>query len=114
MDDLEDNRDLYRQFFTHKGFGFIAASSGPEGLAEAARVLPDVIVLDLGMPGMDGWEVITRLKADPATSAIPVIALTGHVTDESKRRALEAGVDEYCTKPCRPDELLAAVQRHLR
>jgi CheY-like chemotaxis protein len=72
-----------------------------------------VVVLDLGMPGMDGWEVARRLRADPVTAAVPIIALTGHVLDDSRRRALDAGVNEYLTKPCLPADLVAAVKRHL-
>ena len=113
VDDVEDNRDLYAQFFMHKGWRTAVASDGYEALARATSLRPDVIVLDLGMPGMDGWEVAQRLKSDPATSSIPIIALTGHALDDSRRRARAAGVDEYLTKPCLPDYLAETVARNL-
>src|SRR3954469_6145340 len=91
-----------------------AQENGPEGLTSAAGLRPDVIVLDLGMPVMDGWEGARRLKVDPVTRTIPVIALTGHVLGDSQRRAREAGVDEFLTKPCLPQDLAEAIKRHLR
>jgi CheY-like chemotaxis protein len=113
VDDVEDNLDVYTQFFAHNGWRTATASSGQVALTQAAGLHPDVIVLDLGMPGMDGWEVARRLKADPVTRSIDIIALTGHALDDSRRRAVEAGVDEYLTKPCLPADLAAAVKRHL-
>jgi CheY-like chemotaxis protein len=113
VDDVEDNLDVYGQFFAHNGWRTATASSGKEALARAAGLRPDVIVLDLGMPGMDGVEVARRLKADPVTRTTRIIVLTGHVLDNARRRALEAGADEFCTKPCLPADLAAAVKRHL-
>lgn len=113
VDDVEDNLDVYRQFFVHKGWRTATASSGQDALTQAAAIRPDVVVLDLGMPGMDGWEVARRLKSDPVTRAIHVIALTGHALDDSRLRALEAGVDEYLTKPCLPADLATAVTKRL-
>jgi two-component system, cell cycle response regulator DivK len=113
VDDVEDNLDVYSQFFIHNGWRTMTAADGPDGLRKAAASRPDVIVLDLGMPGMDGWEVARRLKADPATRSIPVIALTGHVMGDSRRRARDAGVIEYLTKPCLPQDLAEAVRRQL-
>jgi len=113
VDDVEDNIDVYRQFFVHNGWRTATASSGQEALTQAAGLRPDVVVLDLGMPGMDGWEVARRLRADPVTRAIPIIALTGHALDDSHRRAIEAGVDDYLTKPYLPTDLLAAIKRLL-
>jgi CheY-like chemotaxis protein len=114
VDDVDDNLDLYTQFLTHKGWRTATAGNGQDALAQAASLRPDIIVLDLGMPGMDGWEVARRLKADPVTKAIPLVALTGHALDDSRRQAVDAGVDEYCTKPCLPADLLAVLTRHLR
>jgi CheY-like chemotaxis protein len=113
VDDVFDNLDVYSQFFTHKGWRTTTASTGQDALTQAAALRPDVIVLDLGMPGMDGWEVARRLKADVLTRSIHIIALTGHALDDSRRRAMDAGVDEYLTKPCLPTDLLAAATRHL-
>jgi two-component system, cell cycle response regulator DivK len=114
IDDVEDNRDVYEQFLRHAGFRVALAADGEEGLAKAVTLQPNVIVLDLGLPVMDGWEVARRLKASQATRGIPVVALTGHVTKESRERALRAGVDEYCTKPCAPKDLVASIRRHLK
>jgi len=113
VDDVADNLDVYTQFFVHNGWRTATASSGQDALTQAALLRPDIVVLDLGMPGMDGWEVARRLKDDPVTRALPIIALTGHALDDSRRRAVDAGVDEYLTKPCLPTDLLAAVKRRL-
>jgi CheY-like chemotaxis protein len=114
IDDVEDNRDVYTQFLSHQGWRVATAVDGEDGLAKAESLRPSVIILDLGLPKMDGWEVAQRLKNTPATSAIPIVALTGHVTRESRQRALTAGVDEFCTKPCLPPDLIATIRRHLK
>ena len=113
VDDVEDNLDVYTQFFLHNGWRTATAANGPAALVQASELQPAVMVLDLGMPGMDGWEVARRIRADPKTAGIPIIALTGHVLGDSRRRAKEAGVDEYLTKPCLPQDLAEAVKRHL-
>jgi two-component system, cell cycle response regulator DivK len=113
VDDVEDNLDVYAQSFAHHGWRTGTASTGQAALAQATMLRPEVVVLNLGMPGMDGWEVARRLRADPVTAAVPIIALTGRVFDDSRRRALDAGVNEYLTKPCLPADLVAAVKRHL-
>jgi two-component system, cell cycle response regulator DivK len=113
VDDVADNIEVYAQFFLHRGWRTATASDGQESLTSAAGLRPDVIVLDLGMPGMDGWEVARRLKADAITRSIPILALTGHVLGDSRRRALEAGVEEFLTKPCLPQDLAEAIKRHL-
>jgi two-component system, cell cycle response regulator DivK len=114
IDDSEDNREVYAQFLTHVGWRVAIAVDGVEGLAQATELKPDAIVLDLGMPKMDGWEVAKRLKANHVTRRIPVLALTGHALDQSKQRAEAAGVDDYLVKPCLPAELVAAIRRHLK
>lgn len=114
IDDSEDNREVYAQFLQHVGWRVAIAVDGVEGLAQATALRPDAIVLDLGMPKMDGWEVAKRLKADSVTRRIPVLALTGHALDQSKQRAVAAGVDAYLVKPCLPADLVAAIRRHLK
>lgn len=114
IDDNEDNRDLYEQFLEHKGWRVATASDGVLGLERATSLHPDVIVLDLGLPKIDGWEVARRLKGDPNTEAIPVIAVTAHAMGGSKQRALAAGVDAFQTKPFLPQELVAEIERLLR
>jgi len=114
IDDAEDNREVYVQFFEFQGWRTATASDGRDGLDKAAALKPDVIVLDLSLPIMDGWEVARRLKSNQATKAIPVLALTGHALDGSRKKALAAGVDEYLTKPCLPADLAATIRRHLK
>jgi CheY-like chemotaxis protein len=114
IDDVEDNRDVYAQFLRHEGWRVVTAADGEDGLAKATALEPSVIILDLGLPKMDGWEVAHRLKSAPATSGIAVVALTGHVTAEARQRAMTAGVDEFCTKPCLPADLVATIRRHLK
>ena len=114
IDDVEDNREVYTQFLSHQGWRVATAADGEDGLAKAQSLQPSVIILDLGLPKMDGWEVAQRLKNTPATSAIPIVALTGHVTREARQRALTAGVNEFCTKPCLPPDLVATIRRHLK
>ena len=114
IDDVEDNREVYAQFLRHEGWRVATAEDGEDGLAQAMELQPSVIILDLGLPKMDGWEVAHRLKSTPATSAIAVVALTGHVTAEARSRALTAGVNEFCTKPCLPADLVATIRRHLK
>lgn len=114
IDDAEDNREVYVQFFEFQGWRTATASDGEDGLDKASALVPSVIVLDLSLPVMDGWEVARRLKANGKTRTIPVIALTGHALDDSRRKAMAAGVDEYLTKPCLPADLAAVIRRHLR
>jgi CheY-like chemotaxis protein len=113
IDDTEDNREVYVQFFRHQGWRVSAAEDGIEGLRLAAEQLPTLIVLDLGLPKMDGWQVAEHLKANPATRHIPIIACTGHAGEDLKKRALAAGVAEYVVKPCLPADLVARIKRHL-
>ena len=114
IDVAEDNREVYLQFFEFQGWLTASASDGQDGLDKASALKPSVIVLDLSLPIMDGWEVARRLKSDPATKAIPLLALTGHALDDSRKKALAAGVDDYLTKPCLPADLAAAIRRHLK
>lgn len=113
VDDVADNCAIYSHFFDCMGYRVLTAGDGPTGIAMARTERPDVILLDLGIPVIDGWEVTRRLRADPATRGISIVALTGHVTGEARQRALDAGVDSYLMKPCRPDEVLAEVRRQL-
>ena len=111
VDDTEDNRDVYAQYLTMSGFRVELAVDGVEAVEKAARVKPDVIVMDLSMPRLDGWAATRQIKAAPETSAIPVIALSGNAASESKLRALQAGCSGYLTKPCLPDVLVAEIRR---
>ena len=111
VDDAEDNREVYAQFLHFAGFRVEFAVDGVEAIEKAASLRPDVIVMDLSLPRMDGWEATRRIKADPETRGIPVIALTGHAVSESKRKAQEVGCSGYLTKPCLPDVLVSEIRR---
>jgi CheY-like chemotaxis protein len=113
VDDSEDNREVYAQYLTLSGFRVESAVDGVEAVEKAAALIPDVIVMDLAMPRLDGWEATRRIKAAPATSGIPIIALTGNADSESRRRTQEVGCAGYLTKPCMPDVLLSEIRRLL-
>lgn len=109
IDDTADTRDLYLHYLAAHGIEVMSAVDGPSGLDAARLSHPDVIVLDMSLPRLDGWEVARRLKADVATRDIGLIAVTGHATGEARQRALDAGIDEYLVKPCAPEDVLAAI-----
>ena len=110
VDDTSDTRDIYSLYLSSKGFKVPTARDGVSGLEAACTHQPDVIVMDLSMPGVDGIEAIRRLKADPRTSHIPVVLLTAYPLHAVQGGALEAGADDFLTKPCLPDQL----ERHVR
>jgi len=113
VDDVEDNRLLYVEYFRACGLETDDAADGNEALQKAQRCHPDVVVMDVAMPGMDGFEATRRLKHDDRTSDIFVVALTGHAEQRYREEAERAGVDVFVTKPCLPAELLAYVQAAL-
>jgi CheY-like chemotaxis protein len=113
VDDIEDCRDVYGQFLAHAGYQVVEAADGQEALAKATSLRPDVIVMDLWMPHLDGWESIRRLKASPTTVDIPVLVLTGDAYAQARREAVEAGCQAYLVKPCLPMDVAAEVGRLL-
>jgi CheY-like chemotaxis protein len=113
VDDFPDNREMYAQYLTFKGYRVAEAGDGHDALAKAGALRPDVIVMDLSMPGLDGWEATRRLKADSTTRHIPVIALTGHALTGHAEGAHAAGADAFVTKPCVPSDLAAQIRRIL-
>jgi two-component system cell cycle response regulator DivK len=113
VDDFQDNREMYAEFLTFSGFTVAEATTGHEALARAFELLPDLILMDLSLPGLDGWEATRRLKADERTRTIPVVALTGHALAEHSRDAHDAGCDAFITKPCLPDDLVAQIRKIL-
>lgn len=113
VDDVEDARQMYSEYLTHTGWRVETASDGQEAMEKALEHSPDVIVMDLAMPGFDGWSATRALKADPRTARIPIIVLSAHALADSIARAREAGCDAYLTKPCLPDQLVAELQRQL-
>lgn len=89
------------------------AEDGPSGLEAARSSMPDLLVLDIGLPQMDGWEVLRHLRNDEATISLPVLVLTAHAEEESRRRATEGGADGFVTKPFQPDDFRREVKRLL-
>lgn len=109
VEDNEMNRDMLSRRLKKKGFDVVMAFDGQHGLDMAASEAPDLILLDMSLPVMDGWEAAGRLKSSDATKAIPVIALTAHAMAGDKEKALEAGADDYDTKPVDLNRLLEKI-----
>lgn len=112
-DDTRDSRELYGLYLSHQGFAVELASDGAAAVDAAIKLRPDVIVMDLSMPQLDGIAATIRLKAHPRTQSIPVILLTGYPYKAIAGGALEGGVDVFLTKPCLPEDLEAHVRRLL-
>ena len=114
---LEDNEDnlymLTLRFDVLGGYEIVSAPDGAKGIALAAAERPDLILMDLNLPVVDGWEATRRLKDDPATRDIPIIALTAHAMAGDREKALAAGCDEFDTKPVEFDRLLAKIEQVL-
>lgn len=113
VDDFVDNREMYVEYLEHVGFRVLEASDGAGAIAIARAEKPSVIVMDLSLPGIDGWEATRVIKSDPTTRDIAVIVLTGHAEAKSKERAIAAGCDAFVTKPCLPSDVAEEVRRHL-
>jgi two-component system, cell cycle response regulator DivK len=113
VDDSEDVREMCSEFFVHAGLRVVSAVDGDHGLWKVVLLKPDIVIMDLAMPLIDGWAATKQLKKDPKTRHIPVVVLTGHVVEEELERARAAGADEVLTKPCEPKALLAVIQRLL-
>jgi len=113
VEDNEMNRDMLRHRLRRKGFDVATAKDGVEGVAQARASKPDLILLDMSLPLMDGWTVATELKADRETATIPIIALTAHAMAGDRDKALAAGCDEYETKPVEFLRLLEKIQQFL-
>jgi CheY-like chemotaxis protein len=113
VDDYEDAREMYAEYLRFSGFRVAEARNGNEALEQAFTLKPDLILMDLSLPGMDGWEATRQLKADDRTRNIPVVALTGHALAGASEGAKRAGCDSFVTKPCLPDDLVVEVRRML-
>jgi two-component system, cell cycle response regulator DivK len=111
VDDYQDAREMYAEYLEFSGFRVAEAKNGQEALDKAFELTPDVILMDLSLPVMDGWEATRRLKGDARTRHIPVVALTGHALKGHSDNANEAGCDAYVTKPCLPDALVDQVRK---
>jgi CheY-like chemotaxis protein len=114
VEDDEMNRDMLSRRLELHGFHIVPAIDGREGLALAAAEAPALILMDMSLPEMDGWETTRRLKADAATRSIPVLALTAHAMVSDREKALRAGCDDYDTKPVDLPRLLAKMEALLR
>ncbi len=113
VEDNEMNRDMLSRRLTRNGFEVMVAVDGGEGLAMALREKPDLILMDMSLPVMDGWEATRRIKGAPETKDIPVIALTAHAMAGDRDKALEAGCDDYDSKPVELERLLGKIERLL-
>ncbi len=113
VEDNELNRDMLERRLLRKGFQVILAANGAESIAKAAQDSPDLILMDLSLPGIDGWEATRRIKADNETAVIPIIALTAHAMTGDREKALAAGCDDYDSKPVELERLLGKIQRLL-
>ena len=110
VEDNEMNRDMLTRRLERKGFEVVIAVDGQAGIDMAASSSPDIILMDLSLPVIDGWEATRRIKADPATQSIPVIALTAHAMAGDEQKALDAGCDDYDTKPIDLKRLLGKIE----
>jgi two-component system cell cycle response regulator DivK len=108
-DDQEDNRIILSAILTHYGYGILQASNGHEAVEQAIQHLPDLILMDIEMPGMDGWEATRLIKADPAARAIPVVAVTAQ-NQRARATLLEAGFCAFVRKPVLPRDVVRAVE----
>jgi two-component system cell cycle response regulator DivK len=113
VDDQSELRQMYAEQFTLSGFDVIEAGNGADAIAHTTAHFPDVVLMDLGLPVLDGWEATRRLKNDTRTQHIPVVALTAHDGSGELERATRAGCDWFVPKPCPPDALIAEIRRVL-
>jgi CheY-like chemotaxis protein len=110
VEDNEMNRDMLSRRLARKGYEVLIAVDGEKGVAVARASVPDLILMDMSLPVMDGWEATRRLKADRALMKIPIIALTAHAMANDREKAIEAGCDDYDTKPIELPRLLGKME----
>ena len=111
VEDNEMNRDMLSRRLIRRGFQVVFAMDGQQGIDLARSERPDVILMDMSLPVIDGWEASRRLKADDATRSVPVIGLTAHAMSGDREKAIEAGCDDYDTKPVELDRLITKIER---
>src|SRR5688572_22890113 len=114
VEDNEMNRDMLSRRLIRKGYEVVMALDGQQGVDMAKSGAPDIILMDMSLPVIDGWEATRQVKADPATQKIPVIALTAHAMAGDREKALEAGCDDYDTKPVEFTRLLEKIEALLK
>ena len=113
VDDVAHGREIFAEYLEFRGFRVATAADGQEAMDRAFELRPDVILMDLSLPRVDGWEATRRLKQDERTKAIPIIALTAHALAAAHDKAKEVGCDAVVTKPCLPRDLEQEVRRQL-
>ena len=113
VEDNEMNRDMLSRRLTRRDYEVIFAFDGQEGLDKMKSESPDVVLMDMGLPVMDGWEATTKAKADPEISDIPIIALTAHAMETDKQKALDCGADDFDTKPVDFKRLLEKIESNI-
>jgi CheY-like chemotaxis protein len=113
VEDYTDAREMYAAYLSFSGYRVAEATNGVEAIERTLELMPDIILMDLALPRMDGWEATRRLKLDQRTRHIPIVALTGHALAGHAEGARLAGCDAFVTKPCLPDALVAEIQRML-
>ena len=113
VEDYQDAREMYAAYLRFSGYRVAEATNGLEAIEKTRELMPDIILMDLALPKMDGWEATRRLKLDEQTRHIPIVALTGHALAGHAEGARQAGCDSFVTKPCLPDVLVAEIQRML-
>lgn len=114
VEDFDDAREMYRDYLEFSGFRVETARDGREGIDKAQTLQPDLILMDLSLPGVDGWEATRLLKADPVTRHIVIVALSAHALAAEGERARAAGCDGFIAKPCLPPDLVTEVSRYLK
>jgi CheY-like chemotaxis protein len=110
VEDNEMNRDMLSRRLVRSGYEVVMAVQGEEGVALAQSAAPDLVLMDMSLPVLDGWEATRRLKSDPATRGIPVVALTAHAMSGDREKAREAGCDDFDTKPVEYARLLSKIE----
>ena len=113
VEDNEMNRDMLSRRLKRRGYEVSIAVDGAEGVEMTSSEIPDLILMDMSLPVMDGWEATRNIKANPATKSIPIIALTAHAMSGDRQKALDAGCDDYDTKPIELPRLLSKIQTFL-
>jgi len=113
IEDQEDNRRIFRDLLTSAGYDVIEAVNGVEGVSAAETHHPDLILMDIQLPGIDGYEATRRIKANPNLQKIPIIVVTSYALSGDDVKAFEAGCDAYVAKPFSPRELLAKIRKYL-
>jgi two-component system cell cycle response regulator DivK len=114
VEDNEMNRDMLSRRLERKGYQVVMAVDGAEGVRMASSEKPDIVLMDMSLPVLDGWSATQKLKASPETAGIPVIALTAHAMEGDEAKAREAGCDDYDTKPIDLARLLGKIETHLQ